>query len=277
MEFFGIVLGYANRKRYYKGIVMSDPQLDIFSFLRPERWLGQTTGPRYVQLRRRLEQGIDDGILLPNTSLPPEREIAEITDLSRVTVRKAIQELVREGTIEQRQGSGSFVRDSFARVEQSLSQLTSFTEDMRRRGLVTTSQWLERGVFMPSPEEAEVLDLAKGDQVARIYRLRQAGNRPMALERAALPLDILPNPTNVTTSLYELLHQTGMRPVRATQKISAINLGADEAELLDVAEGAAGLKIQRTSQLRSGRVAELTKSIYRGDAYDFVADLRLSH
>jgi len=255
---------------------MNEARSDISVFLRSEGWLGQTSGPRYVQLRRRLEQAIEEGILLPNTSLPPEREIAEITDLSRVTVRKAIQELVREGTVEQRQGSGSFVREPLTRVEQSLSQLTSFTEDMQRRGLATTSQWLERGIFMATPDEIEVLGLSKGDQVARIYRLRQAGNRPMALERAALPLDILPNPTAVTTSLYELLHQTGTRPIRATQKISAINLAPEEAELLDVAEGAAGLRIQRTSQLRDGRVAELTKSIYRGDAYDFVAELRLS-
>lgn len=256
---------------------MKDSRNDIIDLLRPEGWFSRNAGPRYVQLRRRLEQGIEDGILAPNTSLPPEREIAEITDLSRVTVRKAIQELVREGTIEQRQGSGSFVREPVTRVEQSLTALTSFTEDMATRGMETTSQWLERGIFMPSAEEVEALALAPGDQVARIYRLREAGGRPMALERAALPLDILPNPTAVTTSLYALLQKTGMRPVRAIQKISAINLEAHEAGLLEVAEGTAGLRIQRTSYLESGRVAELTKSIYRGDAYDFVAELRLSH
>ncbi|MEO9572897.1 MAG: GntR family transcriptional regulator [Tateyamaria sp.] len=251
--------------------------MDIAEFLRPEGWLSRSAGPRYVQLRRRLEAGIEDGILAPNSSLPPEREIAEITDLSRVTVRKAIQELVREGTVEQRQGSGSFVREPVTRVEQSLSHLTSFTEDMQRRGLETTSKWLERGIFMPAPDEVLALDLSTGDQVSRIYRLREAGGRPMALERAALPLDILPNPTAVTTSLYDLLEQSGMRPVRAVQKISAINLETEEADLLNVAEGTAGLRIQRTSYLQSGRVAELTRSIYRGDAYDFVAELRLSH
>ena len=251
--------------------------MDIAEFLRPEGWLSRSAGPRYVQLRRRLEAGIEDGILAPNSSLPPEREIAEITDLSRVTVRKAIQELVREGTVEQRQGSGSFVREPVTRVEQSLSHLTSFTEDMQRRGLETTSKWLERGIFMPSPDEVLALGLSGGDQVSRIYRLREAGGRPMALERAALPLDILPNPTAVTTSLYDLLEQSGMRPVRAVQKISAINLETEEADLLNVAEGTAGLRIQRTSYLQSGRVAELTRSIYRGDAYDFVAELRLSH
>jgi len=248
--------------------------MSAIEFLRPERWLGAGGGPRYVQLRRRLEEGIETGVLPPNSSLPPERELAEITDLSRVTVRKAIRELVREGLIEQRQGSGSFIREPVARMEQSLSQLTSFTEDMTRRGLETTSRWLERGLFMAMPDEAAALDLPEGAQVARIYRLREAGGRPMALERAALPVDILPNPTEVTASLYEVLGRLGHRPVRAMQKISAINLEAREADLLAVAEGAAGLSIERTSFLKSGRVVELTRSLYRGDAYDFLAELR---
>ena len=251
--------------------------MSVAEFLRPEEWLGQSPGPRYVQLRRRLEHGIETGVFAPNSSLPPEREIADITDLSRVTVRKAIQELVKEGVVEQRQGSGSFVREKVARVEQSLSHLTSFTEDMERRGLETTSKWLERGIFLPSPDEVVALGLASGDQVARIYRLREAGGQPMALERAALPLDILPNPIDVTNSLYDVLERSGNRPVRAIQKISAINLGPREADLLGVAEGTAGLSIQRISYLESGRVAELTRSIYRGDAYDFVAELRFSN
>ncbi len=250
--------------------------MDIAEFLRRDTWLSRTAGPRYVQLRHRLEEGIADGILAPNASLPPEREIAELTDLSRVTVRKAIQELVREGTIEQRQGSGSFVREPETRLEQTLTHLTSFTEDMQKRGLATTSIWFERGIFMPSPEEIERLALAPGQQVARIYRLREADGRPIALERTALPPDILPNPTEVTSSLYELLERSGMRPARAFQKISAINLGSDEADLLGVAEGTAGLRIQRMSYLGSGRVAEFTRSTYRGDAYDFVVELRLA-
>ena len=249
--------------------------MSAIEFLRPDGWLAKSGGPRYVQLRRRLEEGIDAGVLPPNSSLPPERELADITDLSRVTVRKAIQELVRDGLVEQRQGSGTFIREPVARMEQSLSHLTSFTEDMALRGMDTTSKWLERGVFVPTQDEARVLGLADGQEVARIYRLREAGGRPMALERASLPLDILPNPLEVQTSLYQVLARLGMRPVRAVQKISAINIEAREADLLGVAEGTAGLSIERTSFLESGRVAELTRSLYRGDAYDFVAELRL--
>lgn len=249
--------------------------MNAIDFLRPDRWLEQSGGPRYVQLRRRLEEGIESGVLPPNSSLPPERELAEITDLSRVTVRKAIHELVLDGLVEQLQGSGTFIRNPVAKMEQSLSHLTSFTEDMARRGMVTTSKWLERGVFAPTEREAEVLGLAEGEEVARIYRLRETGGRPMALERASLPLDILPNPLDVKTSLYEVLGHYGMRPVRAVQKISAINIEIREADLLGVVEGAAGLSIERISYLENGRVAELTRSLYRGDAYDFVAELRL--
>lgn len=250
--------------------------MNITDFLNPDGWLGRDGGPRYVQLRRRLEEAINSGILPANASLPPEREIAERTGLSRVTVRKSIQELVKKGTVVQRQGSGSFVKEAEPRVEQSLSHLTSFTADMKRRGLDTTSRWLERGIFMPSPEEVVALGLGSDASVARIYRLREAGGRPMALEKAAMPLEILPNPLEVMDSLYALLEDYGRRPVRAVQKIAAVNLEKPECDLLGVSEGTAGLSIQRTSYLENGQVAEFTQSLYRGDAYDFVAELRLS-
>ena len=129
---------------------------------------------------------------------------------------------------------------------------------------------------MPSPEEVLTLGLGSDDQVARLARLRLADGRPMAVERASLPPDILPNPLAVTHSLYEVLGQAGLRPVRAIQKISAINLAETEAALLGLPAGAAGLKIERISYLPEGRVAEFTRSLYRGDAYDFVAELTLS-
>ncbi len=142
--------------------------MSIADFLRAEAWLSPENGPRYVQLRRRLQEGIDTGVLAPNSSLPSERELVDITDLSRVTVRKAIQELVQEGVIEQRQGSGSFIRERVPRVEQSLTHLTSFTEDMSSRGMQTTSKWLERGVFAATSQEIAALNLPEG-----VYRIRQ--------------------------------------------------------------------------------------------------------
>ena len=104
-----------------------------------------------------------------------------------------------------------------------------------------------------------------------------ANDRPMAIERASLPIDILPRPQEVEASLYEVLERDGNRPVRALQRISAINLDSADAGLLGVEPSAAGLRIVRTSYLSNRRVVEFTRSIYRGDAYDFVAELRLAN
>ncbi|MEM9579326.1 MAG: GntR family transcriptional regulator [Pseudomonadota bacterium] len=250
--------------------------MTITEFLAPANWHTPGDGPRYLQLRRRLSEGVDNGLLKAGSSLPPEREIAAITDMSRVTVRKAIQALAEDGIIVQKQGSGSFVASDAPQIEQSLSRLTSFSEDMSRRGMASSSVWLERGVFMPSPDEVLALALAPDASVSRIGRLRIADDKPMAIERASLSTDMLPNPLIVETSLYDVLEQSGHRPVRALQKISAINLGEDNARLLGVTPGEAGLRIERTSYLPDGRVVEFTQSIYRGDAYNFVAELRLA-
>lgn len=250
--------------------------MNVSEFLKPADWFRGDAGPRYVQLRKRLSDGVSDGILEPGSPLPPEREIATITDFSRVTVRKAMQSLAEDGVIVQRQGSGSFIAAKKGQIEQKLSRLTSFSEDMERRGKVAKSRWLERGLFMPSPDEMTSLGLSSEDSVARIVRLRIADGDPIAIERASLPTDILPNPLAVETSLYETLERDGHRPVRALQKISAVNLSYADAELLEVVPGNAGLKIERTSYLGTGRVAEFTQSIYRGDAYNFVAELRLT-
>ncbi len=243
--------------------------------LHPDAWLVAHGGPRYQQLYRRLETTISSGALAPGTSLPPEREIAEMTGLSRVTVRKAIQPLVEAGLVTQRRGSGTVVALRVPKVEQSLSILTSFSEDMSRRGLNASSQLLERGIFDPSPEEMVALGLSSGVQVARITRLRLAGGKPMAIERASLPTDILPDPALISESLYDALARDGNRPTRALQRISAINLQTRDVELLNIPKGSAGLNIERTSYIKGGRVVEFTRSVYRGDAYDFVAELRI--
>lgn len=232
-------------------------------------------GPLYLQLKRWIEDAIDGGALNPGDALPSERDLATKVDVSRVTVRKAVLQLVKEGVLVQRHGSGTFVSPQTQRVEQSLSQLTSFTEDMARRGMAVRAEWLDRGLYLPSPEETVILGLSAGDQVARISRLRLSGDVPLAIERASLSARILPDPASIADSLYKHLDKGGNRPVRAIQRIRAANLGEEDAELLQVSEGSAGLNIERTSYLASGRVIEFTRSIYRGDTYDFVAELRI--
>jgi GntR family transcriptional regulator len=250
--------------------------MSVLDFLDPKDWLTTDGGPRYLQLRNRVSNGIDKGVLAPSTPLPSEREIAHTTEMSRVTVRKAFQTLIADGLIVQKQGSGSFVADKEVKIDQNLSRLTSFSQDMDRRGMTSTMKWLERGIFMPSPDEALILALPSDASVARISRLRFADDQPMAIEKAALSTEFLSNPMDIGNSLYDHLDKTGHRPVRAMQKISAINLDATSADLLNVEEGAAGLKIERMSYLEDGQIIEFTQSIYRGDAYNFVAELRLA-
>jgi GntR family transcriptional regulator len=232
-------------------------------------------GPLYLQLKRWIEEAVARGAIRPGDALPSERDLASKVDVSRVTVRKAVQFLVRDGVLVQRHGSGTFVAPQPHRVEQSLGQLTSFAEDMARRGLPVRSVLLERGIHEPSPEETMALGLTGGERVARIHRLRVSGGTPLAIERASISATILPDPTAVTDSLYALLDKTGNRPVRAIQRIRAMNLGEADAKLLEISSGAASLQIERVGYLASGRVVEFTRSIYRGDTYDFVAELRV--
>lgn len=234
------------------------------------------TGPLYLQLQRRISEAVAAGRLAPGDSLPAERDIAQMTGLSRVTVRKAVQALVAQGTLVQRRGSGTFVAPKVERLEQALSLLTSFTEDMARRGRSVESVWLSRAIHAPAPEEMMALGLGADDRVARLERVRRSDGVPLAIERASLPVALLPDPAAVETSLYAVLDQRGLRPVRAVQRISAANLGPRDAEVLGVTPGAAGLRIERVSYLPSGRVVEFTRSIYRGDAYDFAVELKLT-
>lgn len=232
-------------------------------------------GPLYLQLKRWIEDAVQKGVIKPGDALPSERDLAIKVDVSRVTVRKAVQHLVRDGLLIQRHGSGTFVAPQTHRVEQSLSQLTSFAEDMARRGMEVRSDWLDRGLYHPSPEETVVLGLSPGERVARVARLRISSDQPLAIERAALSADILPDPATIGASLYAHLDKSGNRPVRAIQRIRAVSAEGEDARLLDVPEGAAVLHIERISYLGSGRVIEFTRSVYRGDTYDFVAELRL--
>jgi GntR family transcriptional regulator len=251
---------------------MSDAQHAIFG---EDAVVLPQGGPLYLQLKRWIEDAVARGAIKPGDALPSERDLALRVDVSRVTVRKAVQHLVRDGVLVQRHGSGTFVAPQTHRVEQSLSQLTSFAEDMARRGMSVHSVWLDRGIYHPSPEETVVLGLSSGENVSRVARLRISGDMPLAIERAALSARALPDPDQIGTSLYAHLEKSGNRPVRAIQRIRAANLGEDDAKLLEVPAGAAGLYIERISYLNSGKVIEFTRSIYRGDTYDFVAELRI--
>jgi GntR family transcriptional regulator len=229
--------------------------------------------PLYQQLQRALRQAIETRILGPDDALPPERDLATEFSISRITVRKAIDGLVSEGMLVRRQGSGTFV---CARVEKNFSKLTSFSEDMRARGRNPRSVWLRRSVGTVTPEESLTLRSSPGTPVYRFHRIRFADDAPMSLEYATILASCLPSLEAVESSLYEALELAGSRPVRALQRLRAVLFTADQAELLQAKEKDPGLLVERLGFLKDGRAAEFTQSYYRGDIYDFVAELSVS-
>ncbi|HTD12015.1 MAG TPA: GntR family transcriptional regulator [Steroidobacteraceae bacterium] len=229
--------------------------------------------PLYQQLQRALRQAIESHVLGPDDALPPERDLAADFSVSRITVRKAIEGLVGEGMLVRRQGSGTFV---CARVEKNFSKLTSFSEDMRARGRNPRSVWLRKAAGTVTPEESLTLRSSPGTPVYRFHRIRFADDAPMALEYATILASCLPSLEAVESSLYAALEQAGNRPVRALQRLRAVLFTAEQAELLQAKEKGPGLLVERLGFLQDGRAAEFTQSFYRGDIYDFVAELSLA-
>jgi len=223
-----------------------------------------------------LKREIASGRFAESDVLPGERELSEMLDVSRTTLRRAIAGLVDEGVLAHRHGAGTFVRRKPPHVEQPLSRLTSFTEDMALRGLAASSRVIEEGTFLPTPEEAMMLGVGPGESVYRLSRLRLADGVPMAIDYAAVPLKFLDRAHTAEDSLYATLEQAGFRPVRALQRMRAIIIAEAEAELLEIEPGSPALDIQRIAYIGDGRCVEFTRSFYRSDTFDFVAELTLS-
>ncbi|MFC5372361.1 GntR family transcriptional regulator [Brevundimonas faecalis] len=229
----------------------------------------QRPAPLYQQLQQAVRHAIERRALKPDDALPPERDLAADLSVSRITIRKAFDGLVAEGLLTRRQGAGTFVA---ARVEKSFSKLTSFTEDMAARGRKATSSWLSRAEGTVTPEESLTLGLSPGAPVYRFHRIRYADGAPMALEYSTIPASCLSSLEAVTTSLYQALAVSGHRPNRALQRLRAVLFNDEQAALLGIAPGAPGLLIERRA-FHHGEPVEVTQSYYRGDAYDFVAEL----
>jgi len=225
----------------------------------------------YARLRRAIQASIQSGTLAPGHALPSERELCRQLALSRVTVRKAISGLVEDGVLIQRHGAGTFVAE---RIVKSFSKLTGFTDDLRARGLKPRVEFLERGSGEVTPEEAMALNLSPGARVIRLRRLRFADDKPLALEHTVVPQALLPNPRSIKLSLYDALDAIGCRPTRALQRLRAVALDDEQARLLGLPAGSPALSIERRAFLDDGRIVEFTTSLYRGDAYDFVAELQ---
>jgi GntR family transcriptional regulator len=223
--------------------------------------------PKGEQLQEILE-GVIAG-LPPGARLPAERTVAERYGVARATVTQAIDGLVARGLVYRVHGSGTFVAEP--KFRQPLT-LTSFTEDMRARGMTPGSVVLGQAIVPASEVVARHLALVPGSPVVHLERVRTADGEPMALERTHLPAQRLPGLESADltdASLYELLERRwGVRMADADQWASVVRLTAEDAALLQVAPDAPALLFQRVTRDQGATPVEYVRSLYRGDRYE---------
>lgn len=222
--------------------------------------------PKYEALASVLEERVRT--LQPHDTLPTERELMGEFGVSRMTVRQALARLIAQGLVYNVQGSGTYV--AHPDVVSKTLRLTSFSEDMRQRGLTPASRVLFTDIGPASVETAGRLGVEPGTDLVMIRRLRLANGTPMALESVEMVAEAADwAGVDLTGSVYEQLEERGVRILRAAQNIDAVNLDAQQAQLLDQAVGTAALRVRRVSVSERGQRVEYAETIYRSDRYSF--------
>jgi GntR family transcriptional regulator len=208
-------------------------------------------------------------------AIPSERRLAASLSVSRPTLRQAIDELVREGLLVRRHGSGTYVAE--AKIALPLT-MTSFSEDMARRGMRPSSQVLSFEAISAGAKLGQRLRISPAEQVWRIRRLRLADEETMAIEFLHVPKRVVPRLTREDLeehSFYELLRERfGVVVASGVQTIEPTVTSEDEAEILGVPLHAPAFLFERITESERGEVVEFVRSVYRGDRYRLVAELR---
>jgi GntR family transcriptional regulator len=209
-------------------------------------------------------------------SIPSERQLTGDLGVSRLTVRAALDDLVRDGYLERRHGSGTYVTEP--KIAQPLT-LTSFSNDMRRRGMVPGNRTLELTTILAGARLAHRLAVSPDARIVRVKRLRLADSKPMAMEVLHVHEALVPGLTRSDFedhSFYDLLAERyGIVIASGTQSIEPTVTNEEESEVLGVPLHSPAFLFERTTVSESGRIVEFVRSIYRGDRYRLVADLVL--
>lgn len=225
--------------------------------------------PYYQQLYEILRGDLLRGRWQPGGLMPPESELIERYEVSRVTVRQVLDMLVKEGLIYRQRGRGTFV--AHPTIEQGLGRIVSFTEDMRQRGFEPASKVLSSALMSAPADIAEKLDVEPGEELARLERLRLADDEPMSIEESYIVHRYCPGILSgdyASNSLRETLrHHYGLHIVRAKQVIRAISASRDLARVLSIPNRSPLLYVERVSYSRQGIPIEYLRVRYRGDRY----------
>jgi GntR family transcriptional regulator len=208
------------------------------------------------------------GALRPGGRLPAEHDLASWFGVSRMTLRHALGELARRGLVTRAVGrhGGTFVAEP--KLEQDLTTLAGFSEQLRRHGMVAGARVLSAAGRQAGPAAAAALRLSEGDPVHEIRRIRLADGKPIAMERSIFPAALFPDmlTCRLDGSLYELLEvRYGQRPHRARESLEPVTAGVREAEALEVAEGDPLMLVERTAYARGGQPLEFARDLFRGD------------
>jgi len=206
--------------------------------------------------------------------IPSERRLSAELGVSRLTLRAAVDELVREGYLVRRHGSGTFVSEP--KIAQQLT-LTSFSEDMRRRGMVPGSHMVGIRAVPAGAQLGRSLHVSPATRVVEVRRVRLADGEPMAIETLHVPEDIVPGLKAADfedASFYDLLEERyGVVIASGTQTIEPTVTTEEESELLAVPLHSPAFLFERTSRSTTGEIVEFVHSVYRGDRYRLVAEL----
>lgn len=230
--------------------------------------------PKWETVLSHLEIEVRD-VLKPHDPLPSERDLMVTFGVSRMTIREALRNLVEAGAVYRVQGSGTFVAEP-SRVSKSLA-LTSFTDDIRSRGMRPGATLVSCTTVPATPQVAGDLGLRVGVMVINLVRVRTADEASMCLERVWIPADLvaaqMPDPKEIE-SLYDVMAGANILPTSAEQTITADVFDDNEAALLHVPEKSPCLRVARIAYDTRGRAVERGHSAYRADRYDFRVTIR---
>jgi GntR family transcriptional regulator len=225
--------------------------------------------PLYYQIQQNLMEKIRSGQLNEGDPLASEEELARLHQVSRMTARQALHGLKTSGYAVSRKGRGTFV--TRPKMENNILHLQGFTEDMKQRGMVPSSQMLEHVVVGATEEIAGKLNMNEGDPILKLRRLRFADGTPMAIEESHIPLRLYPGLDRYDfqrNSLYTVLRDTyGVIVAWADEVIEAIPATREESELLTIPKRASVLSISRIIMSATDMPIEAACSRYRGDRY----------
>jgi GntR family transcriptional regulator len=234
------------------------------------------TGARAVTKQTETRQRVLDLIeqLGVGDAIPSERQLCNQLGVSRLTVRAALDDLVREGLLVRRHGSGTFVSEP--KIAQELT-MTSFTEDMRRRGMVPGSRTLDLRVTPAGAHLGRLLHVSPSEPVVIISRVRLADHETMAIETLHVRESLIPGLTAADLeqqSFYDILQERfGIVIVGGSQTIEPTVTNEEESEALGVPLHSPAFLFERTTRADDGEIVEYVRSIYRGDRYKLVTEL----